>query len=95
MDTDIYSALGNEVRIKLLLCLSSSEKTVTELIQNCGLSQSAVSQHLQKLRGCGMVQVRRDGREKYYSVPDQDLVTICTLIQQFVNKKKGTTLYIS
>lgn len=90
MDTDIYSVLGNEVRIKLLLALSHGEKSVSELILQTGLAQSAVSQHLQKLRAWNMVYVRSEGREKYYSIADRDLTMICTLIQQYVNKKSSS-----
>lgn len=92
MQEDIYCVLGNEVRVKLLLCLSQGEKTVSELVLNCGLAQSAVSQHLQKLRACNMVVVRPDGREKYYSIADDDLTTICTLLYKYATKKSSRSL---
>ena len=95
MEDDIFCTLGNRVRVKLLLCLTRGEKSVSELILSCGLSQSAVSQHLQKLRACQMVQVRRDGREKYYSVVDHELIMICTLLLQYAQKKKTTQLSIA
>ncbi len=95
MDNDIYCVLGNETRVKLLLCLSHGEKTVSELILNCGLSQSAVSQHLQKLRACNMVSVQRVGREKYYSIADRELTMICTLLSQYAQKKASKPLSIA
>ncbi len=95
MQEDIYCVLGNEVRVKLLLCLSQGEKTVSELVLNCGLAQSAVSQHLQKLRACNMVVVRPDGREKYYSIVDTDLIMICTLLLQYAQKKHSRSLKIA
>jgi ArsR family transcriptional regulator len=64
----ILSTFSNETRLKLLLCLSKGEKNVTELISNCELSQSAVSQHLEKLRSAGLVQTRKVGKEVYYSL---------------------------
>ncbi|MBP7967756.1 winged helix-turn-helix transcriptional regulator [Candidatus Woesebacteria bacterium] len=95
MQEDIYCVLGNEVRVKLLLCLSQGEKTVSELVLNCGLAQSAVSQHLQKLRACNMVVVRPDGREKYYSIADNDLILICSLLHQYAQKKGSQSLKIA
>lgn len=95
MEDDIFCTLGNEVRVKLLLCLSHGEKTVSELILNCGLSQSAVSQHLQKLRACDMVVARRDGREKYYSIADRELTMICTLLLQYAQKKDKKILPVA
>lgn len=65
---DFYSVLGNKTRIQLLKCLGKDKKTVSELILNCGLSQSAVSQHLSKLKEVNLVATERVGKTiLYYS----------------------------
>ena len=58
-DMDIYSDLGNKIRVKLVLCLVEREKCAQEMIDVCGLAQSAVSQHLEKLRKAGIVAFQR------------------------------------
>lgn len=68
MKSQILSSLSNETRLRLILCLSKGEKNVTDLIGNCSLSQSAVSQHLEKLRKANLVKTRRIGKEIYYSL---------------------------
>lgn len=68
MSNSILSLFSNETRLKLLLCLSESDKNVTQLIEKCGLSQSAVSQHLEKLRTSGLVSTKRNGKEIYYKL---------------------------
>jgi ArsR family transcriptional regulator len=68
METKVLSSFSNKVRLQLLLCLSKGDKNVTQLISNCGLSQSAVSQHLEKLRSAGMVKTKRIGKEIIYSL---------------------------
>lgn len=68
MSNDIYSAFGNSVRVKLLLCLSEKAKNVTEMIRTCGLSQSAVSQHLAKLKRAKLVETKKEGKEILYSL---------------------------
>ena len=68
MQSLVLSSLSNKTRLKLLLCLSESEKNVTQLTNNCGLSQSAVSQHLEKLRSSGLVVTKREGKEIFYSL---------------------------
>lgn len=68
METNILSLFSNTVRLQLLICLAKGEKNVTQLIGNCGLSQSAVSQHLEKLRSAGIVETKRQGKEIYYSL---------------------------
>lgn len=68
MAYDIYSAVGNRIRARLILCLLEKPKNVTELIKNCGLAQSAVSQHLSKLRLAGIVTAEKRGKEIYYTL---------------------------
>ena len=82
----IFKVVDNETRVKLVLCISHGEKTVTQLIQNCGLSQSAVSQHLQKLRASGVLLDRKEGREVYYSVRDKKVLEICQKIVEYINQ---------
>ena len=69
-DKKIY-AFSNPVRLKLLCCLEKKSSNVNELIDNCGLAQSAVSQHLMKLRKAGLVKTNRRGKYIYYSLVDK------------------------
>jgi DNA-binding transcriptional ArsR family regulator len=63
--------LANDRRL-VLLChlISEGEVTVTRLTVLLGLAQSAVSQHLAKLREDGLVATRRDGTTIHYRVAD-------------------------
>jgi DNA-binding transcriptional ArsR family regulator len=81
MSYDIYSALGNEVRVKLLLCLSRKSKNVTEMIHTCGLAQSAVSQHLAKLKLAKLVETKKEGKEILYSIKYKKAAEISRLLQ--------------
>lgn len=80
MSADIYAALGNETRAKLILCLANKSKNVTELIEKCGLAQSAVSQHLAKLKKNGLVTTTKKGKEVYYSLKCESAVEISKLL---------------
>lgn len=77
MTYDIYAAFGNKVRVKLLLCLSQKAKSVSELVSTCGLAQSAVSQHLAKLRESGLVSIQKEGKQVYYSLRFSHIKNIC------------------
>lgn len=81
MTYDIYAAFGNSVRAKLLLCLSEKPKNVTELIETCGLSQSAVSQHLSKLRASGLVSATRSGQTVRYALAYKKAADISRLLE--------------
>lgn len=80
MTYDVYSAFGNQIRTKLVLCLSKKDKNVSELIQTCGLSQSAVSQHLSKLKQSGIVETKKEGKVVWYSLKYKKAADISKLL---------------
>lgn len=80
MKNDIYSAFSNQVRVKLLLCLDEKPKTVTELVSNCGLSQSAISQHLHKLKQSGLITNIKKGHFVTYSLKYKQAVKISRML---------------
>lgn len=63
--TDILKAFGNKTRVRIMKCLADGEKRVSYLVNECRLSQSAVSQHLQKLVDAGLVEKRKEKRNVY------------------------------
>jgi Predicted transcriptional regulators len=70
-------------RIKLLLCLKEKEKNVSQLIKNCRLSQSAVSQHLTKLKNWGLVSCQKQGKEVYYKLDKKNAAEIAEKLLVF------------
>lgn len=84
MQNLVLSSLSNETRLKLLLCLSEEEKNVTQLIKRCNLSQSAISQHLEKLRASGLVITKRQGKEIIYSLKHKKTTEVCRKLLDFI-----------
>lgn len=66
----LLKLLANEQRLTVLCRLSGAEMSVTELGGHVNLSQSALSQHLAKLRADGLVATRRDAQTIYYRLSD-------------------------
>lgn len=64
----ILKALSNERRLMIVCMLYEGEKSVGALEEIIGLSQSALSQHLARLRRDGVVKTRRDAQTIYYSL---------------------------
>ena len=62
--------LANEKRLLILCSLATGEATVTRLCEITDLSQSAMSQHLAKLRSDGLVEGRKAGLQVHYSIAD-------------------------
>jgi ArsR family transcriptional regulator, virulence genes transcriptional regulator len=70
----LLKALANEKRL-MILCklLERGEMNVTTLCDNVGLSQSALSQHLARMREEKIIDFRRDGQTIYYHVSSPDV----------------------
>ena len=64
----VLKAMGNSHRLTILCHLSRSEASVSELEGIVKLSQSALSQHLAKLRQEGLLKTRRHAQTIYYSL---------------------------
>lgn len=64
---EILALLGNGKRLAIMCHLAERELTVGAIAEQVPLSQSALSQHLAKLRGLGLVETRRDRQMIYYS----------------------------
>src|SRR5690554_337319 len=74
--------LSNEHRLlALCLLLEYGEMSVTELVQRLDLGQSALSQHLAKLRNAGLVAYRRDAQNFYYRIHDPEVVRLIAVLK--------------
>ncbi len=69
--TALLKALSNEKRLLIVCALHKGEKSVGELEEIVDLSQSALSQHLARLRRDGLVKTRREAQTIYYSLDDE------------------------
>ncbi len=72
----LLKALSNERRLMIVCALYKGEKSVGELEKLVGLSQSALSQHLARLRRDQLVETRRNAQTIYYSLNDRAIKSI-------------------
>ncbi len=71
MAVNLLKALSNEKRLLIACSLYKGEKNVGELEEIVSLSQSALSQHLAKLRRDKIVKTRRNAQTIYYSLANE------------------------
>lgn len=64
----ILKAMSNPRRLQALYEMHAGECSVGDLVEKIGISQSAMSQHLARLRSTGIVSTRRDAQTIYYSL---------------------------
>jgi ArsR family transcriptional regulator, cadmium/lead-responsive transcriptional repressor len=75
-----FNGFANSTRLSILLLLAQrGEMKVGELVEELGAPQPRVSDHLRCLAWCGYVQVRREGRNAYYSVADERVLDVLRL----------------
>ena len=64
---DIFKALADEGRLRILRSIDQAELSVAEIVQALEMPQSTVSRHLKPMREAGLVESRRDGTSVYYN----------------------------
>lgn len=69
----LLKSLSHPVRLKVLCYVMDEEKTVNELTEFCGISQSAMSQFLSRMREEGILNSKRVGTFIYYHLADPKL----------------------
>jgi len=67
----IYKVLGDPNRLKMVMALRNVEMCVCDLAAFTGLSESAVSHQLRRLKDLALVKSRRDGPIIYYALDDE------------------------
>lgn len=78
----LLKMLANEKRLLILCFLAArGEMTVGELVDVVKLSQSALSQHLAKLRADGLVEFRRASQTLHYRVADQRALRLLQVLK--------------
>ena len=76
----LLKAMGNRRRLHILSLLEAGERRVGELESLVGLSQSALSQHLARLRRDGLVTTRRQAQTIFYSLAGDEVRAVLTAL---------------
>jgi ArsR family transcriptional regulator, virulence genes transcriptional regulator len=82
----LLKLMSSEQRLMILCKLSGGEQSAGELTDLIGISQSATSQHLQKMRAEGLVDTRRDAQTIYYRLADDAAHQVIDLLCKIYGK---------
>lgn len=88
---DLLRALANEYRLSVLCALRHGELSVGELVTRANLSQSALSQHLGRLRQEELVATRRSRQTIYYRIADPDVFELIQALASAMEHRRGKT----
>jgi ArsR family transcriptional regulator, virulence genes transcriptional regulator len=84
----LLAALANERRLALLCELVEGERSVGQLVEAVGLTQSALSQHLAKLRAAGIVATRRHAQTIYYRLASDAAGSVMTTLANIYCRRR-------
>src|SRR5215207_11043248 len=76
---DLFSALSDPTRLRIISVLLESEMNVGELAAQLGMTESAVSHQLRGLRQLRLVRSRKDGRQVFYALDDDHVAKLYRL----------------
>lgn len=81
--TDAFNAVAEPRRREILDALVDGERPVNDLVRLLGLAQPQVSKHLRVLRDVGAVDVRSDGRQRFYRLNGAALKPIHDWVRRY------------
>lgn len=86
---DVFKALGDPTRVRIIQALAVGELCVCDLAEVLVMTQSAVSHQLRVLRGLAIVRNRRDGKEVFYSLDDEHVTQLLSQAWDHVKHTGG------
>jgi DNA-binding transcriptional ArsR family regulator len=82
-EVEIFKALADPTRLKILECIKDEEKCICEVIPYTGKSQPNVSLHLKVLKQASLVNERKDGSKIMLSIVDKNVFKLVDLAKKF------------
>jgi DNA-binding transcriptional ArsR family regulator len=72
----VYKAIGDPTRLRIAMALKGGEMCVCDLAAFLGISESAVSHQIRRMKDLALVKGRRDGQVLYYSLDDEHVADL-------------------
>ncbi len=72
----VFHALSDPIRLEIVSYLRDGEKCVCEIVPHLALIQPLISRHLKILKNAGIVNCRKDGTKRMYSIVDEKIYNV-------------------
>jgi DNA-binding transcriptional ArsR family regulator len=83
MRRDVFQAIADPQRRKIINLLVRQSFSINELAKNFKISRPAVSKHIKILRECGVIKIRQEGRERFCIANLEKLKTISDWVEKY------------
>ena len=75
-------------RLKIMYAIMKEEKSVSEIVEEVGASQSLVSHQLSVLKNADLVSTRKDGTKVFYRLADEHVDMLLKIVYEHVSEKE-------
>lgn len=83
MRRDVFNAIADPTRRGILLSLTKESQNVNALADKFDMTRQAVSLHIKYLQECGVITIKKEGRERYCNLEAQKLAEIADWLAPF------------
>ena len=88
---EFAKALADDTRQKIMTFCCCQERGVSEIVEYVGVAQPTVSHHLAILRDAGLVRVRHEGKQTFYELNQDRVISCCgQLLEHFAPETEAT-----
>ena len=84
---ELFKVFGDSTRIRILYCLMQGSKNVTEIAEELGMNQSAISHQLRILKTSRLVRATRQGKAMVYALADEHVETIIAMGKEHIEEE--------
>ncbi|MBU0467089.1 MAG: metalloregulator ArsR/SmtB family transcription factor [Nanoarchaeota archaeon] len=77
-----FGTLVSEPRLKIINLLRKGKKNVSEIVEEFGMDQTAVSHNLARLRECGFITLETEGKYRYYALNGKTIKPLMEIIEK-------------
>ena len=84
----LLNVASDYTRLKILHAIMDQERSVTEIVEEVGASQSLVSHQLKVLKKANLVSTRKEGHKVFYILADDHVVSLLKIVREHVLEEK-------
>ena len=83
---NFFMNFSTKSKFDILMALRDGPLSVTDIVRKVGDEQSAVSHNLLKMSGCHILNVRKEGKQRIYSLNEQTVAPLLKLVESHVKR---------
>ena len=84
----VLNIASDFTRLKIMYAIMKEEKSVSEIVEEVGASQSLVSHQLSVLKNADLVSIRKDGTKVFYRLADEHVDMLLKIVYEHVSEKE-------